>query len=164
MLVGLYPYEKLLAVLGTILFGSLVVVLLVYVFQRRAVTALLPFFLVSVVMIGFPGIQKVSYDNGKLELERALASYEQRPNDAVSRARLAATVDKVAPRIASDPQGSLVAARALTKLDQPERAIRTVQPALEAQPTRREALELQRELVRRDPRLAPIARERSPGG
>ena len=163
MLEGLYPYEKLLAVLGTILFVVLAVALLVYVFQRRGVATLLPFFLLPIAMIGFPGIQKISYENGKLELEKALARLERDSDDSASRAQLRASVEKIAPRTATDPETSLTTARALTKLGEPERALRSVQPALEAQPTRREALEFQRELLRRNPSLERPTSDRDPG-
>ncbi len=162
MFEGLYPYEKLLAVLGTALFVVLAVVLLVYVFQRRGVSTLLPFFLLPVVMIGFPGIQKVSYENGKLELEKALAGFERSSNDSASRAQLRASVEKIAPRTATDPKASLTAARAFAKLGEPDRALRSVRPSLEAQPTRREALDLQRELLHRNPSLEMPTPDRGP--
>jgi tetratricopeptide (TPR) repeat protein len=148
MFEGLHSYEKLLAILGIVLFAVLVFALITYVLQRRGIGTLLPFFLVPLVMVGFPGIQKISYENGKLVLERALAKVEQNPNDAAARAQLQASVEKVAPRAGTDPTSNLPLARAYQKLGQPERALEKADSAVRADPRSREALDLQRTLKR----------------
>jgi len=53
---GLHLYEIVLLVLGVMLFFVLVVILIIFAIQRRGITAVLPFFIASVLMIAFPAI------------------------------------------------------------------------------------------------------------
>ena len=113
--------------LGTILFAMLLVVLLIYVFQKRALTTLFPFFLLPVVMIGFPAFQKISYANGTLELEKSVQKVTASGGDAKAAAELMKDLNRVAPRAAGDPNASLAVARAYKALGEPQRALEAVE-------------------------------------
>jgi hypothetical protein len=116
---GLYPYEAVLMVLGIILFAVLSLALVMCVFQKRGVTTLLASYILPVVMIGFPAIQKVSYERGKIELDRALERVDRHPADRAARAHLRSKVEQIAPRAATDPKARLAAQRAYQKLGPP---------------------------------------------
>ena len=60
MLDGLYSCESVLMVLGIAMFVLLVMAVMLYVYQRRRITALLPSVMMPGVMIGCPAFQKVS--------------------------------------------------------------------------------------------------------
>ncbi len=51
----------LLCLLGVVLFLVLLVVLIIFVVQRRELKVLLPFFLLPIVMIGWPTIQSIKF-------------------------------------------------------------------------------------------------------
>lgn len=148
MLEGLLSFERVLAVLGIVLFAVLVLAFVMFVFQKRSVNGLLPFFLLPIVMIGFPGIKKISYENGKIELETALVRAEQNPNDKVAQEGLRAAVEKVAPRASDDPKTNVLVARAFRKLGQPERALAHAETAVRKDPNLLDARALRAQLQR----------------
>ncbi len=148
MFEGLYLYEIVLLVLGIVLFGLLVVVLVVYVSQKRGLTALLPFFMMPVLMIGFPAFQKIRFADGQLELEKRTRKVAENPGDEKARAELKASLERVASRPTSDPKANLTAARAYKALGQPERALAKVDSALRLNPRLSEAARLKAELER----------------
>ena len=148
---GLLSFEKVLAVLGIIFFAVLLLTFVAFVFQKRSVTGLLPFFVVQVVMIGFPGIQKVSYDHGKIELETALTRAEQNPNDRGAQDQLRVAVNKVAPRASDDAKTNVLVAKAFKQLGQPQRALEHTEAAVRKDPNLLEAHKLQTELRRELP-------------
>ena len=55
---GLHSYEVVLMVLGIVMFVMLAAVMFLYVYRERKLTALLPFFMLPVVMIGFPASKR----------------------------------------------------------------------------------------------------------
>jgi hypothetical protein len=148
MLEGLYSYEIVLMALGTILFVVLAVVLGIYVFQNRAITTLFPFFLLPVVMIGFPAFQKITYDNGKLELEKNLQKVTADAGDRAVRTQLEDSLKQVASRPTSDPKTLVTVARAYKVLGQPDQAKQHVTNALRLNPHLNEAVRLSEELKR----------------
>lgn len=86
---GLHPYESVLLVLGTVLFAVLAFALVWYIVKEKKITALLPFFLLPVIMIGYPSIESISYDKGKLTFDKILAEVEKNPSDVSAREDLA---------------------------------------------------------------------------
>ena len=153
MFEGLYPYEKVLMVLGIILFAILAAMLVAYVFQKRGLTSLFPFFLMPVVMIGFPAFQKISYEKGKLVLEKYTQEVTESGGDEKARAQLRASIKRIAPRVTSDPDANLMVARAYKALGQRERALERVDAVLKANPQLPQGLRLREELQR--PVLGP---------
>jgi tetratricopeptide (TPR) repeat protein len=104
MLQGLYFYEIILMIAGGVLFLALIFALIWYVIKGRKITALLPFFLLPIVMIGWPAIKSVSYDNGKIEIEKTASALIANPADTALQQKLQrsiATFDTT--RAATDP-------------------------------------------------------------
>ncbi len=69
-----------------------------YVYRERKLTTLLPFFMLPVVMIGFPAFQKISFGKDVVSGEKALAMVEDHPGDAKARAQLEEGVRHFAQR------------------------------------------------------------------
>ena len=63
---GLYNYEIVLMVAGILFFIFLVLLLAYLVVKGKEYKQMLAFFVFPVIMIGFPGVKKISYDNGKI--------------------------------------------------------------------------------------------------
>ncbi len=148
MFEGLYPYEKVLMVLGISLFAILAAVLVVYVFQKRGLTTLFPFFLLPVMMIGFPAFQKIRFENGIVELEKYHQKVTQNPGDGKARAQLKASLEQVTARPFTDPKKNLIVAEAYKALGQSKPALERVNAALKINPRLPEAVRLSEELQR----------------
>ncbi len=83
---GLHLYEIVLLVLGVILFLVLLVALIIFLIQGRSIKSLLLFFVVSVLMIGFPSVTKFKFDKDGVEIDKLAARAEAvlgTPNKAV---------------------------------------------------------------------------------
>jgi hypothetical protein len=92
---GLRGYEILMVVLGTLFF----IVLLVRLMRTRDnYGGLIAFFLLAIVMIGYPSIQKIKYDNGVVEIDKIGSGEVPAPTDAAGRASVAETLAFVEQR------------------------------------------------------------------
>jgi hypothetical protein len=145
---GLHSYEILLMVLGIVMFVMLAVVMFLYVSRDRKLTTLFPLFLLPLVMIGFPAIQKISFGNSVLSLEKAVETLDRNPSDPRARAELAERVRLVAQRPTTDPKVNLTLALAYKALGQRDQAVERVQSALKVNPHLSEAIRLDEELRR----------------
>lgn len=104
MLQGLYLYEIILMITGGILFLALVFALIWNVIKGKSIVSLLPFFFLPIVMIGWTAIKSVSYDNGKIDIEKTANEVAKNPADTTLRGKLEksiATFDTT--RAANDP-------------------------------------------------------------
>lgn len=104
MLQGLYLYEIILMITGGILFLALVFALIWNVIKGKNIVSLLPFFFLPIVMIGWTAIKSVSYDNGKIDIEKTANELIQNPADTALQKKLeksVATFDTT--RAANDP-------------------------------------------------------------
>jgi len=142
MFEGLYSYEKVLMVLGIVLFALLAGALVVFIVQKRRLGPLYPFFLLPLVMIGFPAFQKISYENGKLSMEKYVRQVADNPKDEQARVNLQASIGKIEPRAAADPKAGLMVARAFQSLNEPQRALAQVDSVLRVNPRMPQALQL----------------------
>lgn len=139
---GLYSYEIVLIILGTVLFLLLAVLLAWMIFRNREYRQILPFFLIPLLMIGFPGIKKITYENGKVELEKTTREVKASPADTTARAELARQVLEIRNRAASDPTGLVSVARANLVLGDTIKAEKAVNEALDLDPGMTEANDL----------------------
>lgn len=104
---GMYYYEYVLLLLGIVLFFVLLILLIIYAIQRRSFKTLLPAFLFPIIMIGYPGFQKISYENGIITMEKNSRQLASNPKDSVARNDLKSSLDKVESRPSRNP-GTLV--------------------------------------------------------
>lgn len=92
MLQGLYLYEIILMITGGILFLALVFALVWNVVKGKNIVSLLPFFFLPIVMIGWTAIKSVSYDNGKIDIEKTANELIKNPADTALQKKLEKTV------------------------------------------------------------------------
>jgi tetratricopeptide (TPR) repeat protein len=92
MLQGLYLYEVILMIAGGILFLALVFLLIWNSIKGKSITPLLPFFLIPIIMIGWSTIKSVSYDNGKIDIEKTADSLAKNPADTTLQIKLEKSV------------------------------------------------------------------------
>ena len=85
---GMRGFEMILMGMGVLLFIVLLFGLAVYLVKGRPLKYLLPSFLLPIVMIGFPGIQKVKFMNAQIELRETVAALQENPDDTEALAKL----------------------------------------------------------------------------
>ncbi len=100
---GLFIYEIVFLVLGVLFFLVLLFILVYFVVKNRRIKWLVPLFLISFTMIGFPGIQKIKFENGMLEIERSTQKVEQNPGDSAAKKELANKLSKIENRPVLNP-------------------------------------------------------------
>jgi tetratricopeptide (TPR) repeat protein len=66
---NLCPHESILMILGIVLFAALIFAFIWSVVKEKKFAILLPFFLLPVIMVGYPSLGTIRYENNKFELE-----------------------------------------------------------------------------------------------
>ena len=148
MFEGLHSYEVVLMMMGIVMFVMLAAVMFLYVHRGHKLTTLLPFFMLPVVMIGFPAFQKISFANDVVSVEKNVEKLAENPGDANARRHLAETVKQLEQRPIKDPKTNLTLARAYKTLGRADRAAERVDSALKVNPNLSEAIRLRNELHR----------------
>ena len=118
---GLHFYEVVLLGCGVAFFVVLLFAFMRYVVKGKAVGGLFPFFFIPLVMIGFPGIQKIQFDKAKVEIETKSREVEARPANTQARKELEEKLESVSQRTKDDPETAITLAKgyaALGKTDQ----------------------------------------------
>lgn len=143
---GLYLFEILLLVFGSLLFCILLFALIYCLVQSKPIKRLLPFFIAAMVMIAFPGIKSFQYKDGMITVETNEDKLRQNPEDAQARADLRKGLEIVQGRPNSDPRSSLVIARANYALGNEQAALTSLRPALGSQAAGADALKLKQKI------------------
>jgi hypothetical protein len=143
----LYWYETAMLVLGVILFFVLVVTLLKLVNKGKPFGALLAFFAIPVVMIGYPTIQSVSFGDGVMTINKATAQLQDDPTNTALRQTLQQAVEKTASRPATDPTTMTEIAAGQFALGDHAAAEAKLKIALQKSPELPAAVALQREIA-----------------
>ncbi len=143
MLQGLYLYEIMLMIGGGILFLALVFLLVWKVVKDKSIGSLLPFFFLPIIMIGWTTIKSVSYDNGKIDIEKIADSLAKNPADTLLQKRVAKAVAAFdTSRAAKDPVALNAISHAYYALGKYNEAIAYNQKALTVDPGLPQAIAL----------------------
>jgi tetratricopeptide (TPR) repeat protein len=151
---GLYLYEIVLLTLGVVLFLVLVAALLILLIKRRSFSKLLPFFGIPVLMIGFPGIRSVSFQNGVATITTVTPELQKNPTNTELRQTLEKAVKETSSRPANDPNTIVKIAAAQFALGDHQAAEARLDTALQKAPqlpaaaTLQKKIELNRNLTR----------------
>lgn len=120
---GLKSYEIVLLILGAMLFLVLVFLLIYFVINKRSYKQLLPFFSIPIIMVGFPGIQKITFDRGILGIETKTKEVEQNPTNAEAGKELEVRLKAIENRPISQPANLRILEKAYTAVGSPQKAI-----------------------------------------
>lgn len=104
LLDGLHPLEILMAAGGSLLFLVLIPLFARQVLADKPYNSLLAFFLLPVVMVGWPSIQKIKFDKDSIELEKTTAALKENPKNAALRTQVETKVKELEARPASNPK------------------------------------------------------------
>lgn len=147
LLAGMYLYEIVLMVLGVVLFIVLVVAFLYQLMHQKDVKVLLGFFILPIVMIGYPSVQSVQYQNGVLTLQKATDELQSKPTDTALRTSLQNQVAQIGGRPSSDAKDLAIVAKAQYALGDEQAAKRNLAKALSIDPKLPVALLLQHKIT-----------------
>lgn len=139
---GLYPGEVILLILGVVLFVVLLFAFIYQILKQRSVASLLGFFILPVVMIGYPSIKSFQYKDGVISVEKTTDQLLANPADAQSRQALEQQVQQVSSRPPGSATDSVTLAKAQFALGHEEAAAQNLQKALQAKADLPAALEL----------------------
>lgn len=139
---GLYHYEIVLLLLGVLLFLLLLFAFALAVIRGKPYGRLFPFFILPILMIGFPGVQSFEISKSMVKIEKYTQELQQSPTDAKLRASLAKEVANVSTRSWTDPHASVSIARAQFALGDTMIAEENVKKVLTEAPQMPAALEL----------------------
>lgn len=131
---NLLPHEIVLLYLGILLFLVLLFVLIYYVIQSRKIKALPAFFMIPIIMIAWPSIQKVSIAGITAEIEHETEYVEQNPTDSEAKAELAKRVEEIEKRHISSSKTQIILADAHAALGDTVKALTYVGQVLKDQP------------------------------
>ena len=95
---GLNLFEIVMLVLGALFFVVLAIVVATLALKNGAYGKLLPFFVIPIIMMAWPGIRSVEFNNDVVTIQTNVASLEQDPADSGARASL----QKVLPKRVRD--------------------------------------------------------------
>ena len=98
---GLLLYEVTLLILGVILFLILSIGLLYYIIKKEQIAKLLAFFIIPIVMIGYPSINQISISNDKIELTKYQQQLIDNPDDSVAMKKVEKITEKLEERATS---------------------------------------------------------------
>jgi len=143
---GLYLYEVVLLVLGTIFFLVITSILIYLVLHRRSYKGLTVLFVFPIVMIGYPSIQSFEYKDGILKVEKTTTALQRNPSDPALRQELSQAVGKVSARPISNPRNLAVVGEAQYALGNEDAANQSAKKALELDPSSTAARALQHKI------------------
>src|SRR5690242_15523176 len=138
---GIPGYDKILILLGIVLFVMLAFAFVLLLLTKKGkVTVLLPFFLLPIIMIGFPSIK--SFKGGGIEvdvqtLQEKTTTVENNPNDEAARSNLQAAVQKAQTLVTTNDASAEVAegiARGNAALGNTDRAVEWASVAVKKAP------------------------------
>ena len=143
---GLYLYQIVLLIFGSLLFSILLFALMYCIVQSKPIKRLLPFFVAAILMIAFPGIKSFQYKEGMITVEINEDKLRQNPEDPQARENLRKGLEIVQGRPNSDPSSALVIARAHYALGNEQAALASLQSALHSQAVGPDALKLKQKI------------------
>lgn len=144
---GLYLYEVVMLVLGIFLFVVLVLALVYQLMHKRSMAGLLAFFVVSIVMMGYPSIKSVQVQKDGVNIEKTARDLQANPDKAEVRSQLQQQVSQISDRPISNPTTLTSLATAQFALGNDKAAEQIVQKALQTDPMAAGARELQNKIV-----------------
>lgn len=143
---GLYLYEIVLLVLGVLFFLVLLFVLVYSIMTKQAIKGFIFIFLIPIIMIGYPSIQKIKIGNIEIEIARLTHAVEQNPTDTKARAALIERLSEIERRPISSPSSLIKLAKAHAVIGNRTKADTYIDSVLKVKPYSKEAIILRKSL------------------
>lgn len=153
---GFYFFEWILMGLGVILFIALVIGFFYQLTHKRSIVGLLAFFVLDVLMIGYPSVQSFQINKGVISVEKQTDAVLSNPSDTKARQDLQQQVEKLQTRQFSNPATLASISKAEYALGNDQAAKETLSKALQKNPELPAARDLQTKMDRVT-QLTPLA-------
>ncbi len=95
---GLNLYEIIMLVLGVFLFFILSIGLLYYIIKKEQFGKMLLFFVIPIIMIGYPSIKEISISNNKILLSKYQKDLIENPENTDARVKVEELTEKLEGR------------------------------------------------------------------
>lgn len=141
---NLYIYEIVMLFLGIFLFMLLCVALAYLLYKGENIKKLLYFFVVSIIMIGYPSIQEIQIENDKIAFTKFKDQVRDNPNDTTALANL----EKLLPTIESrskSPDDLIQLSEAYVLTENSEKAIEVAEKGIKKEANIEESETLRQE-------------------
>ncbi len=109
---GLYPYEVVLLVLGVVFFFVLLASFVSLLRRGQPYAGLLPFFVLTIAMIGYPGVKTSNTKDGVITMERTTDQLQRDPTNAALGQTLHSQLTQILNRPTATPQALVAIAGA----------------------------------------------------
>lgn len=123
---GLLLHEIAMLMLGGLLFLVLLFLIVLFALRKRQLKPLLLFFIIPIVMLGWPSIAKIQVNNEGLTLENDLKELENNPADSALQSRVAQSIEKLEEKNVNAPDKLADIARAKYLLGEDKGALETI--------------------------------------
>ena len=141
MFEDLYTYEIVLLTAGFLLFLALLALVIIQTTKEKPVRPLLYFFIPTIIMMGYPGIQSFSISKDKLELTKIQEQLMEEPTDEKTKEQLAELTKKVELRAKTD-RDYLQLSKSYLLLNENEKALLASEKAVELNPSNARAKQI----------------------
>ena len=131
---NLYIYEIVLLFLGIFLFMLLCVALAYLLYKGENIKKLLYFFVVSIIMIGYPSIQEVRIENDKIAFTKYKDQVRDNPNDTTALAKLEKLLPTMESR-SSSPDDLIQLSEAYVLTENSQKAIEIAEKGIKKEAT-----------------------------
>lgn len=126
---NLYLYELVLLFLGAFLFLILSAALVYMIIKHQNIKKLLLFFIIPIIMIGYPSIQEVQIENGKLAFTKVKEEVQNNPADSLAIEKLKSLIAELEAR-ATNPKDVAEISEAYLLVGKPDKAISVIDGAI----------------------------------
>jgi hypothetical protein len=147
---GMFLYEITLLFLGIILFLVLIIILIGKVYTRQSINVLIPFFVLPVIMIGFPGVSQANFMNGMLTLQTKTNLALEQPGNQELLDEISQEAANLSTRPIRRSENLMILGKAYEAVGQHNRAEHMAETVLQQQPDNTDALNLQLRLSIRE--------------
>lgn len=145
---NLHLYEIVLLFLGIFLFVLLCVAFAYLLYKGENIKKLLYFFVVSIIMIGYPSIQEVRIENDKIAFTKYKDQVRENPNDSTALANLEKLLPTMENR-SSSPDDLIKLSEAYMLTENSEKAIEVAEKGIKKEATIKETETLRQEHLSR---------------
>ena len=97
-------FERVFLYLGIAMFLVLLASLIFFVIKGKELKPLLLFFLLPILMIGYPSIQEIKYNDIWIKLKQSQEALVENPEDSLLREKVATLTDRIQPRTHTEDQ------------------------------------------------------------
>lgn len=124
---GLQLHEVAMFILGGLLFVVLLFLIVLFALRKRQLKPLLLFFIIPIVMLGWPSIAKIQVNNDGLTLVNNLKELEENPEDKALQRKVEQSIQALEEKRVSAPRVLATIAKAEYILGKDEAALETIE-------------------------------------